>query len=785
MVLVLLLMAAAAASWWFYSAARASLPQLDGSVRVAISAPATVIRDAHGVPHITAANMEDLLFAQGYVTAQDRLWQMDMTRRYVAGELAEVLGPDYVKSDRYQRTLGMRQVAQRAASAMSDTDRRLLDAYARGVNGYLDSHRQSLPVEFRVLGYVPRPWSPEDTFLVACTFNEMLNLFLMDDMLARERVMARIPADLAADLFPNTSWRDHPPGQVWHGSPTRDSAPSQSTSPTAIDHRPSTIDNFSPGSNNWVVSGAHTVSGKPLLSNDMHLQHHIPDVWYEVHLTNPELDVAGVTAPGLPLVLVGHNRRIAWGFTNLGPAVTDLYIETFDAHARYQTADGWRLPEYRHELIHVKGKPDVAVDVTITRHGPIITSLIPGETRPLALQWTLWDPQLLTGTLQCIREVDEAQNWDQFRRAASHFGGPGQNIVYADVDGHIGYQATGWIPLRKSGDATKPVPGNVDAFEWTGYLPFDKMPSVLDPASGIIGTANGRATPDGYPYLISAEWMPPYRTQRIYHVLESQKKFAAADMLALQTDIYSDIDRFFAERFVSAIDHSAKASPRARQAAGLMRNWDGRITIDSVAPSIAVAARRQLQRLLLEPLLGPADENSKVATGWRQYTWMNSIVWLENVVTQRPQRWLPKDYRSWDDLLAAAVEQAVTAKNAPRDLASWHWGQAHPVYLQHPIFGRVPLLNRWTGPGRQPQSGDGNTVKQVGLGFGPSERLTVDFADLDASTLNIVTGQSGNVASPYFMDQWQAWYQGATFLLPFSPEAVRKARVHELKLEPK
>ena len=778
-------MAAAAASWWFYSAARASLPQLDGSVRVAISAPATVIRDAHGVPHITAANMEDLLFAQGYVTAQDRLWQMDMTRRYVAGELAEVLGPDYVKSDRYQRTLGMRQVAQRAASAMSDTDRRLLDAYARGVNGYLDSHRQSLPVEFRVLGYVPRPWSPEDTFLVACTFNEMLNLFLMDDMLARERVMARIPADLAADLFPNTSWRDHPPGQVWHGSPTRDSAPSQSTSPTAIDHRPSTIDNFSPGSNNWVVSGAHTVSGKPLLSNDMHLQHHIPDVWYEVHLTNPELDVAGVTAPGLPLVLVGHNRRIAWGFTNLGPAVTDLYIETFDAHARYQTGDGWRLPEYRHELIHVKGKPDVAVDVTITRHGPIITSLIPGETRPLALQWTLWDPQLLTGTLQCIREVDEAQNWDQFRRAASHFGGPGQNIVYADVDGHIGYQATGWIPLRKSGDATKPVPGNVDAFEWTGYLPFDKMPSVLDPASGIIGTANGRATPDGYPYLISAEWMPPYRTQRIYHVLESQKKFAAADMLALQTDIYSDIDRFFAERFVSAIDHSAKASPRARQAAGLMRNWDGRITIDSVAPSIAVAARRQLQRLLLEPLLGPADENSKVATGWRQYTWMNSIVWLENVVTQRPQRWLPKDYRSWDDLLAAAVEQAVTAKNAPRDLASWHWGQAHPVYLQHPIFGRVPLLNRWTGPGRQPQSGDGNTVKQVGLGFGPSERLTVDFADLDASTLNIVTGQSGNVASPYFMDQWQAWYQGATFLLPFSPEAVRKARVHELKLEPK
>jgi penicillin amidase len=801
-VLVLLLMAAAAASWWFYSAARASLPQLDGSVRVAITAPVTVIRDAHGVPHITAANMEDLLFAQGYVTAQDRLWQMDMTRRYIAGELAEILGPDYVKSDRYQRTLGMRQVAQRAAATASATERRLLDAYARGVNSYLDSHRQTLPVEFRVLGYVPRPWSPEDTFLIACMFNEMLNLFLMDDMLARERIMARIPADLAADLFPTTSWRDHPPGAVDGRQSTVGAAPANDQRRTtndlfAIDHRqsaidafpvdrrPSAVDDFSPGSNNWVVSGAHTVSGKPLLSNDMHLQHHIPDVWYEVHLTNPDLDVAGVTAPGLPLVLVGHNRRIAWGFTNLGPAVTDLYIETFDAHARYQTADGWRQPEYRHELIHVKGKPDIAVDVTITRHGPIITSLIPGETRPLALQWTLWDPQLLTGTLQCIREVDLAQNWDEFRHAASHFGGPGQNVVYADVDGHIGYQATGWIPLRAAGDGTRPVPGNVDAFEWTGYLPSDKMPSVFDPASGIIGTANGRVTPDGYPYLISAEWMAPHRAERIYHALESQKKFAAADMLALQTDIYSGIDRFFAERFVSAIDHSPKASPGARQAADLMRNWDGRITTDSVAPTIAVAARRQLQRLLLEPPLGPADENSKVATGWRQYTWMNSIVWLENVVTQQPQRWLPKNYRSWDDLLTAAVEQAVTAKSVPRDLASWHWGQAHPVYLQHPIFGRVPLLNRWTGPGTQPQSGDGNTVKQVGLGFGPSERLTVDFADLDASTLNIVTGQSGNVASPYFMDQWQAWYQGTTFMLPFSPEAVRKARVHELKLEPK
>jgi penicillin amidase len=324
----------------------------------------------------------------------------------------------------------------------------------------------------------------------------------------------------------------------------------------------------------------------------------------------------------------------------------------------------------------------------------------------------------------------------------------------------------------------------VDTYDWIGYLPFDKMPSIFDPPSGIIGTANGRVTPDSYPYLISAEWMPPYRTERIYQVLQAGKKFSAADMLALQTDIYSDTDRFFAQRFVSAVDRTSSASPSARQAAGLMRNWDGHITIDSVAPTIAVAARRQLQRLLLEPVLGPSDDNPRGNSGWRQYTWHNSIVWLEEVVLKQPQRWLPKTYKSWDDLLTAAVDEGINPHSVPRDLATWHWGQAHPVYLQHPILGRVPLLNRWTGPGTQPQSGNGNTVKQVGVAFGPSQRLTVDFANLDASTLNLVTGQSGNLLSPHYMDHWQAWHSGTTFPLPFSPESVQKSRAHELHLGP-
>ncbi len=798
LVICLILLAIGGVALWLYSAARASLPQLNGSVSTAVSAPVTVIRDQQGVPHITAQNMDDLVFAQGYVTAQDRLWQMDMTRRYIAGELAEVLGPEYVKNDRYQRTLGMRRVAQRAAASVNATDRKLLDAYARGVNTFIESHRRSLPVEFRVLGYSPRPWAIEDTFLIACMFNEMLNLFYVEDMLARERVLARVPADLGADLFPNTSRHDHPPGEDTGAADRQLSkVDGKTTIPgaavmaglqnvtriaraEAIDYGPAITDAFVPGSNNWVISGAHTVTGKPLLSNDMHLQHHIPNVWYEVHLTSGDLDVAGVTAPGLPLVLVGHNRRIAWGFTNLGPAVTDLYVETFNSSGQYETPQGYKDAEHRHELIKVKGKPDVALDVTSTRHGPLVTSLLPGETRPLALKWTLWDPELLTATFEAVRGFDLAQNWSDFRRAAAHFGGPGQNMVYADVDGHIGYQATGWVPTRAAGDASKPVPGGLGEFEWTGYIPFEKMPTAFDPPSGIIGTANGRATPNGYSYFISGEWMSPYRTDRIYQVLHENKKFSADDMLALQTDVCSQFDRFLAQQFAAAIEHTPSASERVRRAGEIMRQWDGRVTVDAVGPTITVAARRELQRMLLEPLLGQAQKDDP-NSGWHQYRWQNSSVWLENVLSERPQRWLPKAFNSWDTLLTSAVEQAVTGKQG--DVATWKWGDSHPVYLQHPIFGQVPVLNRWTGPGRVPQSGDGTTVKQVGLEFGPSERLTVDFSNLDQSRLNIVSGESGNLLSPYYMDQWQAWYQGTSFVLPFSSEAVQRAKAHELRLE--
>lgn len=791
---------------WFYVQARASLPQVDGQVRVeGLSAPVSVVRDAQGVPHIRAANLHDLLFAQGYITAQDRLWQMDALRRTAFGELAEIVGPSALEHDRHQRLLLFRSTAERARDALPAATREQFQAYAQGVNAFIASHRDRLPVEFRLLRFAPHAWTPDDSLALGLFLHQMLTHGPYRRQLAREKVLAKLGPELTADLYPNSSWHDHPPGaeaQSLDREPSDqededDDAPSvmrtslQGSPPELLlDGWGFSADQqwfsapLTGSSNDWVVAGAHTVSGKPLLSNDMHLMQQMPSLWYEAQLeiTAPgaaDFDVAGFTLPGLPFVLVGHNQRIAWGVTNLGADIEDLFIESFDAHGEYQTPQGWRQPEIRRETIHVKGNPDVALDVVITRHGPVISDLIPGETRKLALQWApLKDPAFVSYP---FFELDSAQNWEEFRRVLSAMGGPSLNFVYADVDGHIGYQAEGRIPLRASATNGLPVPGNDNAHEWTGVVPFEKLPSIFDPPSGTIATANARITPDKYPYLLSSEWMAPYRTERIYRVLQSGRQFAPEDMLALQMDVESEFDHFCAERFVYAVDHAQQPSARARAAADLMRSWDGQVTEDSAAAALTVLARTELWRMLLE---------TKLAADYKLYHWGRQSVALENILLRQPPRWLPSNYANYDELLAAAVEAVVASPEAPKSLASWIWGKARPFRLEHPVLGRIPLLGRWTGPGDYHTSGDGYTVKQMGHGESyafqqaPSERMTVDFSNLDASTMNIVTGQSGQIFSPHYLDQWKAWAEGRSFPFPFSDAAVERAKKHELRLEP-
>jgi penicillin amidase len=850
-VLILFLIVFLAFDFWFYRAVRAALPQVDGTIRLSgLAGPVTVTYDALGVPNIAASNLPDLFFAQGYVTAQDRLWQMDMTRRYASGDLAAVLGPEYVKLDREHRILGLRQVAEKTVASMDVAQRAHFEAYAAGVNAYIEQHQKTLPLEFRFLTYFPHVWTVEDSVLVGLSMTEFLNHGLYKDELEKEKVLAKLGPELTADLYVNSSWRDHPPGtdttsieneipgettpgeeedpaprkKSSHVTPEikpqiprlaalapSKNAPGESESQYRGPSTPRPVamatglvaqddrdnggiygaaeaaplqrlraplqsnafdDSLHPGSNNWVVSGAHTASGKPLLSNDMHLDLHIPNVWYEAHLTAGDFDVAGVTLPGVPFVIVGHNRYIAWGFTNLGPNVEDLYVEKFSDKGEYLTPQGWLQPERRKEIIRVKGRPEVNVDVEVTRHGPIISDIIPGETRKLALKWTVYDPQAEGAPFFA---VDSAKNWQEFRAAFSQFGAPGQNVVYADVEGHIGYQATGLVPIRARGDGSFPVPGDDNSYEWTGYVPYDKLPSVYDPPSGIIATANGRITPDGYPYTLSIEWGSPYRTERIYRLLNANKKLTPPDMLAIQTDIVSAFDRFCAERLVYAVDHTSTASRRAKSAADLLRNWDGVMSTDSAAPTVAYFSRKKLEELLLKPKLG--DD-------WKQYRWFMSPVWLENILSHQPARWLPEGYANYDALLTAAVEGAVSDAEAPSALAMWRWGRVHRLDIKHPFWSNFPILKRGAGPGPQPLSGDGETVKQVSAHFGPSERLTVDFSNFDSSTLNIVNGQSGNIFDEHYNDQWDAYYRGRTFALPFSAAAVQRAGVHHLRLEP-
>ncbi len=797
---LLLLLGVLGVAAWFYCAAHRALPQLDGSAFLpGLRDRVTVVRDTHGVPHISASSLDDLLFAQGYVTAQDRLWQMDATRRFASGELSEVLGQDFLRLDRQQRILQIRSVAERLDRGLSPADRAELEAYARGVNAYIDTHQDTLPLEFRVLRYKPSPWTVKDSLLVTLTMSQALNHGPYRAELSREAILAKLGPELTADLYPSTSWRDHPPtAAAAPGNSGAASVPAKAAAslngllPALAIPEPA-FEPLQPGSNNWVISGAHTASGKPLLSNDMHLPHQIPGVWYEAHMTlrspatsTAGLDVAGLTLPGYPYVIAGHNARMAWGYTSLMPDVEDIYIEQFNAQGEYQTPEGWKPAERRQEVIHVRGAPDVALDVLLTRHGPIISELVPGETRRLALRWTLYDVDSIGASFLAL---NRAGNWQEFRQAFSGYVTPPLNVVYADVDGHIGYQAVGRLPIRAAGDGTLPVSGEDNRHEWTGSVPFDALPSIFDPPSGILATANGRITPDGYPYVLATQWAAPYRTERIYQVLESGTKFTAADMLAVQTDVYSDFDRFCAQRFAAAIARTPSASPRARQAADLLSGWDGLLAMDSAAATLVTRARRNLWRLLLQPRLGSSDERDSLppgvaVTGWRQYNWFLSTVALETILTDQPPRWLPQGFPSYDQLLTAAVEATVSEPQAPQDLRSWRYGGQYPLEFNHPIFGRIPLLGRWTGPGLKPQSGGGTTVKQVGRSFGPSQRMTVDLASLDASTLNLVTGQSGQLGSPYYMDQFPAWYEGWTFALPFSASAIEKSRAHTLVLEP-
>ena len=791
--LALLLAAAVTAGvLWLRSVTRAALPQLDGDLHLAgLSAPVAVRRDAHGVPHIEAATQEDLFVAQGYVTAQDRLWQMDAYRRNANGELAEVMGRSMVKHDVAQRVLQFRNSAQRIYAGLPADERARLDAYARGVNLFITQHPDSLPPEFALLHYKPRPWTGVDSVSVGMSMIETLDS-RFDVKLSRERIAQKLHnAKLDANLYPVGSWRDHPPtGQIIDLSEPHPIPPTPHNDDDDDDDRTETrlapqediqslrallgepaCDGCAPGSNNWVVSGAHTASGKPLLSNDMHLSLTVPNIWYMADLRAPGYHAAGVTLTGFPYVIAGHNEHVAWGFTALYADVQDLYVEKLDGKGDFQARDGaWKPLRVDRETIHVRGGEDLTLDVKFTDHGPLINPLFEKESRPIALEWTLYDPTL---TALPIYAMNAASNWTEFSAALGQWCWPTQNVVYSDDQGHIAYHAVGRVPLRPNGFADTPV--NNPSRAWQGYIPFDDLPNQFDPPSGFLATANARVTGDDTKYPLTDEWSDPYRIERIYKSLQGRGGLTPKDMLGLQTDIYSEVDQEMGQRFAYAIDHTAGVDDRLRKAADLMRRWDGRLTTDSAAASIVTSARAALKPMILEPKLGNLAG---------EYIWSESNFALEEIVMHGAADWLPPGFKDWDAALTEAVRRGMDKGKAPSDVTRWKYGSWHVIDLEHPLAAFLPILGGVAGTGAQPLSGDGVTVKQVGRAFGPSQRFTMDWSNIDGSTENIVLGESGNLFSPYFRDQWNDYYNGSTFPLPFSSSAVAAQTQHTLRLLP-
>ncbi|HYT50446.1 MAG TPA: penicillin acylase family protein, partial [Pyrinomonadaceae bacterium] len=518
----------------------------------------TVRRDERGIPCIEANNDDDLYLAQGYITASDRMFQMDILRRNVRGELAEILGASALAEDKRHRTFGFARVVDEAATHLPPNLNQAMNAYAKGVNAYIDSlNDQNLPPEFRILQYKPRHWTAADSLAVGKLLAEYLsNSWQIDIMRAS---LASLPKEKRDALLPERS----PPDVLVVGEDRGAKAQKTHQFSSAVDPQlvaqlnelilieqqsrarlglPALNTETFQASNNWVVSGKRTVTGKPLLANDPHIPAAAPGIWYQTELVTPGMHVAGVTFPGAPGIVLGHNDRVAWGATNLGPDVQDVYAEKFDKGnpTRYLTPSGWRDAEIRHEQIQVrKGFADPSTetqtfDVVVTRHGPIV---LEKDSTRYALRWPALDPTTLESA--GLFEANRASNWKEFTEALSHYSGPTQNFVYADVDGHIGYYGAGRIPIRKSGDGSVPYDGATDDGEWTGFIPFDKLPHSFDPSAGMIVTANQRVVGQDYPYFLSHNWAAPYRARRIYDLLSAKPKLSFDDLRRIQGDVYS------------------------------------------------------------------------------------------------------------------------------------------------------------------------------------------------------------------------------------------------------
>ena len=779
---------------------RRRLPKVDGRLRLdGLQAPVEVLRDRWGVPHIYAENEHDLLMAQGFVHAQDRLWQMEANRRAAAGRVAEILGASAVDLDRRMRTLTIHHVAEHEATLLDDDVRAMLDAYAAGVNAFITQGR--LPIEFTLLRYKPELWEVADTLAWA----KMMSWYLCADWSAeatRWQRVKRLGEARVASLY--VPYLEHWPRVVHSGVPysvlagtapeSHRPAPETGTPPAASSGNPPATGGL--GSNNWVVAGSRTISGMPILANDMHLGMAIPAIWYENHLVGGDFNVTGVTFPGVPGVISGHNGRVAWGFTDGLPDVQDLYIEhircTGDGRVQVEFEGGWYEATILREAIRVKGGATVYEDVIVTRHGPIINILRDdlADAEPLALRWTSLEPDTL---IRGFLRMNRARSCAQFRETLRDWSAPVQNIVYADVEGNIAYSFPGKIPIRAQGDGTTPVPGWTGDCEWTGYIPFEHLPHLENPPqgerrggerrsgerrSGYIASANNAVVDDGYPYDLAVRAGTGHRAQRIVELLESCERVDVAYVRQMHLDVVSPLARTVA-RYLSQLQMD---DPALVGIVDRMRVWDGALHTNSPEAAIYEIFIRQMTSLTLAEVYADTPPDDEVA--WR---------WLEHALADPHHPGFDLGHGETRDevmrLALARTVEALTADYGP-DVETWAWGKLHRMTYGHPL-GENRLLAKVFNRGPYPLPGDGHTVCAVSQRdlrktavVGPPYRMIVDLGDLRNSVSLLTPGQSGHLGSPHYDDQLQAWFTGEYHPMLYAREDVEREAQHRLILSP-
>ncbi len=838
---------------------RASFPDYDGELRVrGLSAPVTVHRDEHGVPQVYAATAHDLFLAQGYLHATDRFWEMDVRRHVTAGRLSELFGPSQVETDAYIRTMGWRRVAEQEYKLVAPTTRRYLDAYAAGVNAWLADHSgASASLEYAVLAlrnpdYTIEKWTAVDSLawlkamawdLRSNAADELERAALLAGGLTRAQVESLSPAYpidrhrpildrgtvVDGQFDPDATRREPPrrrPTPAQRGSGTGgappgagtaviDAAPALAAVRAGLGRLPQMLgpSGHGIGSNSWVVAGSRTASGKPILANDPHLGPTLPSIWYQMglHCTTVgpacPFDVAGFTFSGVPGVVIGHNARVAWGFTNLAPDVTDFYLEKVEGDSYRRDGRLVRL-DTRTETIRVAGGDPVRVRIRSTVHGPLLSDRdadlravgaeppvaedgTPADqaqrpTAPygVALRWTALDP---SRTMDALFGFNAAGNWAEFRAAAAFFAVPSQNIVYADVDGNIGYQSPGDIPIRSGGaDGRYPVPGWESRNDWTGRIAFEELPAVLNPPAGYIATANQQVVGNQYPYQITADWDFGYRSQRIHDLLaQAPGRLDVGAMTAMQLDSRNgNAPHLVPYLFGTAVNQGAS------KARALFRDWDHTQPEGSPAAAYYNAVWRHLMVQTFDEL----PEGTEPDGGARWFEVVRGLLATPDSPWWDIRATAPVETR--DDVLRTAMEDAateLTARLGP-DPVAWRWGDVHTLTLHHQTFGKSGLgpVEWMFNRGPYPTSGGNAIVNATGwnahegyeVTWVPSMRMVVDLDDLDRSRWVNLTGTSGHAFSPYYVDQTELWRTGDTTPMRWDAAEIRRTARHTQRLVP-